>query len=41
VLQSRKLSWRPAFRSPKEIDEGAGPAGGGLEQKVVAASIDS
>ena len=42
VLQSRKLSWRQAFRSPKEIDEvGAGPPHGGQERPVVTAAVDS
>ena len=42
VLQSRKLSWREAFRSPREIsEEGAGPPDGRQERDVVGASVNS
>jgi ABC-2 type transport system permease protein len=37
VLQSRKLSWRQAFRSPREIDEGASRPH--LADREVAASV--
>jgi hypothetical protein len=40
VLQSRKMSWRQAFRSPREIDEEGGSRPDAPDRPFAAASVD-
>jgi hypothetical protein len=40
VLQSRKLSWRQAFRSPREIDEEGVSRADTPGRQVAATSVD-